>query len=250
MTSTFRLYAGGATHPGLQRSRNEDYFSLDADLGLLVVADGVGGRVAGDVAAKLAVDTVHDALAETTWPDDACTDPDEMGKRLLDAFTLAHRRVREHGQRHPRLEGMATTLVAAMALAGRLWIGHAGDSRAYLFRAGQLTRLTTDHSVAEDAVLRARLKPEVLAQLDPANLTRAAGLGETLSADIRFEELRAGDTVLLCTDGVTSVLDETEIASILDEYHDPGAAASTLIDRANLGGGPDNSTAIVARWAP
>ena len=249
MTSTFRLYAGGATHPGLQRKRNEDYFTVDADLGLMVVGDGIGGRVGGDVASKLAVDTVRDALAETTWPDDLSAVADEIGKRLLDAFMLANRRVREQGQ-HGRLKGMATTLVAALMLAGKLWLVHAGDSRAYLFRAGRITRLTADHNIAEDDLVRARLKPEVLAQLAPAIVTRAAGLGETLCADLRCEELRAGDIVLLCTDGLTTVVEDADIARVLDDYHDIGAAVSTLIDRANTQGGPDNITVALGRWAP
>jgi protein phosphatase len=164
MTPGLRLYTGGGTHAGLQRRSNDDCFAAVPELGLLLVADGVGGRPAGDVAAKLAVHTVRDAVAnpETTWPDEGAADPEEVCRRLRDAIALANRRVREQGEQHAHLTGMATTLVAAMVAAGRLWIAHAGDSRAYLLRAGELRRLTADHSVAEDASLRVRLKPEVL----------------------------------------------------------------------------------------
>jgi len=252
MNSNCRLYAGGETHPRMQRRRNEDYFAIVAELGLLLVADGIGGRPAGDVAAKLAVDTVCDALAnsETTWPNKGCAHPDEVCGRLRDAIALANRRVREQRQRHAHLEGMGTTLAAAMMVAGRLWIAHIGDSRAYLVRAGQITRLTSDHSVAEDALLRARLKPEVLAQLNPTVLTRGVGLSESVTPDVRCDEVRPGDAVLLATDGLTAVVGDTEIASVLDEYHDIGAAVSTLVDRANTRGGPDNITVVVGRWAP
>jgi protein phosphatase len=235
----------------MQRQRNADYFAIVAQLGLLLLADGVGGRPAGDVAAKLAVDTVHNTLAdpEATWPDDRAAEPDGMCRRLLDAFALANRRVRERGQQHVHLEGMATTLVAAVLLAGRLWVAHAGDSRAYLFRAGQITRLTSDHSVAEDAVARARFEPEVLARLPPTNLTRGVGLSESIRADVGVHEIRAGDVVLLASDGLTRVVGEAEIVSVLDEYHHLDVAASVLIDRANDYGGPDNISVVLGRWA-
>jgi serine/threonine protein phosphatase PrpC len=235
----------------MQRQRNEDYFAIVAEFGLLLVADGVGGRPGGDVAAKLAVDTVHNALAdpEATWPDDRAAEADGMCRRLLDAIALANRRIRERRQQVAHLERMATTLVAAVLLAGRLWVAHVGDSRAYLFRAGQLTRLTSDHSVGEDAVARARLTPEELAQLAPEVLTRAVGISETISPDVSVHEIRAGDVVLLATDGLTRVVGEAEIALVLDEYHHLDVAASALVDQANAHGGPDNITVVLGRWA-
>ena len=248
MTERLHLYAAGATHPGLHRTNNDDCFAVVEDLGLLLVADGVGGRPGGDVAAQLAVETVRDALGsgETTWPDD----PAEMREYLLDAMARANRCVRELSQRHAHLEGMATTLVAGLATSGRLWVAYVGDSRAYRLRGGRLDRLTVDHRVGDDTRARARLKPEVLAQLDPHLLTRAIGLAETVAADVWSDQLRAGDTLLLCSDGLTAVVDDRGIGGVLDDYHDVGAAVATLIDRVNARGGPDNVTCILARWAP
>jgi PPM family protein phosphatase len=247
MGRTLEMHAASATHPGLQRQNNDDWYAVSEGLGLLLVADGVGGRPGGDVAAELAVATVHDALAqpETTWP----ADPVEARERLLDTIALANRRVREEGLRRAHLEGMATTLVAALVISDALWVAHVGDSRAYRLRDGGLERLTRDHRVEEDAAVQARLDPEQAAQLEPGLLTRAIGLGERVMADVRFVDLAPGDTVLLCTDGLTVVVEEREIAAVLDAHQDTAAAAAKLIERAIALGAPDNVTCVVARWA-
>jgi PPM family protein phosphatase len=247
-----RLYAGGGTDLGLQRQRNEDCFAVVPELGLLVVADGVGGRPAGDVAAKIAVDTVREDLAtsalETTWTDDGPAAPADMGRRLMDAIALANARIREQAQHHAHLERMATTIVVAVVAEGRLWVAHVGDSRAYLFRAGRITRLTTDHSIAEDEGERARHTQEALARIDPRILTRGLGISKEVRADVRSEELQPGDVVLVATDGLTSVVTDGEIMDVLDEHRDIDVAVPSLIDMANARGGPDNITVAIARW--
>jgi len=253
MTWPHRLHVAGATHPGRQRRANEDGFTVAEDLGLLVVADGVGGSAGGDVAARIAVDTVRDFFAnpETTWPDDALEDPEEAGRRMLAAFSLANRRVREAARRDARLKGMATTLVAALALPapGRICVAHVGDSPAYHHRGCRLRRLTIDHNVRCDAAAHARLGPETLGQLAPSLLTRAVGGADLVEPQVRIVEILPGDAVLLASDGLGAVVGEVEIAKVIDDHDDLGAAVAALIDRANARGGSDNITVVVGRWA-
>lgn len=251
MTRTLRLYTAGATHPGRRRTINEDSFALAEDL--MMVADGVSGHGGGDIASKLAVDAVQDSIAnpEATWPNDAIDDPEEVRARMLAAFASANRRVREEAQRREHLRGMATTLVAAMVVpgAGRLVVAHAGDSRAYVQRGSALERLTEDHRLATDARVRARLRPEAIRELSPSTLTRVIGNQERVDPEVRVVELVPGDMILLATDGLTDVVDDADIAAVLDDLHDLGAAAAALVDRANQHGGPDNITVCLGRWS-
>jgi serine/threonine protein phosphatase PrpC len=253
MTRVLRLHTAGATHPGRQRSINEDHFALAEDLGLMIVADGVGGHAAGDVASKLAVDAAREAITnpETTWADDAIEDPEEVRARMLAAFASANRRVREEAHKHERLRGMATTLVAALVvpIAQRLVVAHAGDSRAYLLRGDGLERLTEDHRLVTDTVVRSRVRPDALPTLRPDMLTRAIGPRERVDTEVRVVDLVPGDVITLASDGLTAVVEDSEIAAVLVDLHDLGAAASALIDRANARGGPDNVTVCLGRWA-
>jgi protein phosphatase len=252
MTYKLRLYAAGATHPGLRRLQNEDAFAIVDGCQLLIVADGVGGRPAGEIASRLAVDAVRDVMTASQMmrPEAAGAAPVALHVRLLEAVHRANLRVREAARQDALLEGMATTLVAVAVEAAELVVVSVGDSRAYRLRDGRLLQLTTDHRSESDHVTRARLSPGALAKLRPGFLTRAIGLDARMEPDGLRLDLRAGDTILLSTDGLTAVVDDGEIAAVLDAYHDPGAAVATLIDRSNQRGGPDNTTCIVGRWAP
>lgn len=247
-----RFRVAGATHTGMKRRSNEDAFKVDEGLGLMIVADGVGGRPGGDVAAKIAVDCVHDFIAhpETTWPAGGLDDAEEAALWLLGAFTLANDRIRKHALRHERLDGMATTLVTGLLLprAQRWVVVHVGDSRAYLHRRGGLDLITLDHTLANDEPTRSRLRPELVAQLPPSLLTRAVGLREHVAPDVHIVDLAGGDLLALATDGLSAVLGEAEIAGMLDEHQGLGAAVEALIDRVNAGGGPDNVTVCLGRW--
>jgi serine/threonine protein phosphatase PrpC len=253
MKRELRLRVAGATDPGRQREINQDYFDVVEDLGLMVVADGVGGHAGGEVASKLAVDAVRCSIAnpEVTWPDEAADHPDEIRARMLAAFASANRRVREEARTDEDLHGMATTLVAAMVVpsAERLVVAHAGDSRAYLLRGGGLERLTEDHRLVNDAVVRSRMRAEAIATLRPDMLTRAIGPRERVDTEVRVVDLVPGDVIALASDGLTAVVEDAEIAAVLVDLHDLGAAASALIDRANARGGPDNVTVCLGRWA-
>lgn len=253
MTERCRFRAAGATHIGMRRARNDDYFNVDEGLGLMLVADGVGGRTAGDVAARTAVDAVHGFIRgpELTWPQDRFEDAEEASLCMLAAFGFANERVREQAATHEHLAGMATTLVAAFALprGDRLVVLHAGDSRAYLHRSGCLLQLTRDHRLALDAQARVRLDPKVIARLSPDLLTRAIGIAEQVAPEVELVELLPGDTIALATDGLTAVVAEDEIITVLDTHRDLDTAIAVLIERANQRGGPDNVAVCLGRWA-
>jgi serine/threonine protein phosphatase PrpC len=228
------------------RPTNDDAFGVDRELGLLLVADGVSRRPAGDVASQLAVEAARAFLAspDTTWPDDDA----DVGVLLTAAVAVANRRVYQTGTKSALVEGMATTLVAAVAAVGGIWIAHVGDSRALRFRNHRLERLTVDHTVEHDTKVRSTLSPRQLLRHRPNVLTRAIGLRETVDVDLRFEKVLSGDVTLLASDGLTKVVSEAEIIHILSASDDLAMALTNLVDRANACGGPDNITILAGRW--
>ncbi|HWG84877.1 MAG TPA: Stp1/IreP family PP2C-type Ser/Thr phosphatase [Deinococcales bacterium] len=232
------LELAGLTDTGRARSVNEDSWTR-ADIGavtLIVVADGMGGHQAGEVASGLAVQQIPKAYAE------AAGDPPA---RLARAFEVANRAVHEHSRRRPDARGMGTTVTAAVLDGPNLVIGHAGDSRAYLWREGALRQLTRDHSwVAE------RVRSGVLSEEEARThrwrsvITNALGSFPRVRLDLFGLTLQAGDTLLLCSDGLDAVLNDEEIAAVLERTAPQPAenAARELVRLANEGGGPDNIT--------
>jgi serine/threonine protein phosphatase PrpC len=241
-----RVDAVGRTHPGRRRATNEDAFAVHARLGLLVVADGMGGHAAGEVASQLAVDSMLEAFQDPLdpWSPHAALPPRAAGTALVAAFQRANTRVYTTGQEVPEMEGMGTTLVAALAFRGCLAIAHAGDSRAYLLRERWLARLTEDHTVANAR----RHDMHRFAGYGHA-LTRSVGASDAIEVELRFLTPRAGDVLLLCSDGLTNAVDDQEIAAILASNPDLEVAAERLIARANDHGGPDNITVALQRWS-
>jgi protein phosphatase len=244
------MEATGDTHTGKARKHNDDSFALLWDPAVLMVADGLGSLPAGDVASQMAVNTVLEFLEtdEITWPGEIPGNPTEPGARLVAGITLANQRIRRAASRCATLERMATTFAGVVAAGDRLWIAHVGDSRCYRVRERRIERLTTDHHLHCDAEGRSRFSAEVIANSPRTSLTRALGQFDTVAVEIREEELHAGDAILVCTDGVTAVLDDAAIAVVLEEHGDVGAAVAALIQCANDRGGPDNITAVLARW--
>jgi len=241
----------GQTHRGRRRPSNEDAFALQPDLGLMVVADGMGGHAAGEVASAMAVAAVGEALLDASegwWPS-APLPPRAAGVALAAAIQRANARVFAAGQQSAELRGMGTTIVAALAFRGCLAVAHVGDSRAYLLRERWLARLTEDHTVAN---AHKHAPPESLDLLRFAGylhaLTRSVGAGPTVEVDTHFVTPRPGDVLLLCSDGLTNAMDDRTIATILAGTLDLDAAAEALIDRANDNGGPDNVTVTLQRW--
>jgi len=233
--SPIKLVAAGVTDVGRVRDGNEDDFLDQANrLGLVAVADGMGGHRAGEVASATALEALRAAVAS--------------GQPLRDAIEGANDAVLEKSVSDQELHGMGTTLTAGMLGSdGYLVVGHVGDSRAYLARDGELTQITNDHSLVEEMVRGGELTREQ-ADVHPRRsiITRALGIDPQVEVDEFPLELRPGDRILFCSDGLTTMVRPDEIASILGREHDPKRAAQLLVDAANAAGGEDNVTAVIA----
>src|SRR5436190_4199738 len=242
------------TDPGLRRSSNEDSYCTKPELGLFIVADGMGGHVAGEVASKLAVETIQTFIAETagadknrTWPFPFEPAISLEGNRLKAAFRLANRQIANAMADSAELRGMATTASAVLAGPTSACVGHVGDSRVYVLRDGTLAQITNDHSWVEEQVRAGTLSPSA-ARMHPWRnvVTRALSGGEDPEVDVTELSLLRGERFLLCSDGLFSVVTDIQITQILA---DPSLSLEDicrrLIDAANGGGGPDNITAVV-----
>lgn len=241
------------TDPGLRRCQNEDSFCANPDLGLFVVADGMGGHAGGEVASELAVTEIQTVIESTTtlgahdtWPVpfDATVGVD--GNRLRAGFSMANSSIARRIEKTEDLRGMATTAVAVLVRSGKATLAHVGDSRAYLWRSGQLTRLTVDHSWVEEQV-QAGMLTEAAAREHPWRniVTRALSGTEGLKVDVTELEFEAGDRLLLCSDGLPTVVQDSEIGTVVSPPANLQEVCDELVSRANAGGGPDNVTAVV-----
>jgi PPM family protein phosphatase len=224
------------TDTGRQRRDNEDNAFVRAPL--FVVADGMGGAQAGEVASKLAVEEFQQAL-----PDQGSAE-----ERLTDRIRAANRRIYDLSRTEHEHAGMGTTLTAAYLDDDHLAVAHVGDSRAYIFRDGELTRLTQDHSLVEELVRQGKLTEEQAAEHPQRSIiTRALGIEGDVDVDTWSYPMRAGDVVLLCSDGLTSMIGEEQIGRILAGERSLGRAAEQLIGAANDAGGRDNITVVLFR---
>ncbi len=230
---TLRLVVGAASDVGRVRDHNEDAYLVDDQLGLVAVADGMGGHQAGEVASATALEALRAAVTS--------------GEGIRDAVTSANDAVYDKSTTDERLSGMGTTLTAAtLATGGTLLLGHVGDSRAYLLHDGTLRRLTTDHSLVEELIQAGEITPEE-AEADPRRsmITRALGIEPDVDVDLYPTQLVSGDRLLFCSDGLTGMVSEDELGTILRDEHDPTAAAARLVAAANSAGGIDNITVLV-----
>jgi serine/threonine protein phosphatase PrpC len=224
------------TDTGRARADNED--SAYARPPLYVVADGMGGAQAGEVASALAVEEFRGGL----------TAHGTAEQRLSERVQAANRRIYETAHRRLEHEGMGTTLTAVYLDESNLAVAHVGDSRAYIFRDGELVRLTHDHSLVEELIRRGKLTPEqAAAHPQRSIITRALGIEPEVEVDTWSYPMRAGDLVLLCSDGLTSMISEPQIAAVLAEQPDLERAGDRLIGEANEAGGRDNITVVLFR---
>jgi PPM family protein phosphatase len=240
-----RLSSFARTDVGLARSGNEDSHLRGRTV--FAVADGLGGHRGGEVASAMAVEPL------AALDGRALADAGQAAEELEGAIRSANRAILQRGRSDPELRGMGTTVTAAaVAAGGALQLAHVGDSRAYLLREGApLHQLTTDHTVVAEAVERGLLTRRQAA-IHPQRgvVTRAVGLDPDVLVDLPEPlELAAGDQVLLCSDGLTEVVDDDRIAALLAEQADGGGACGALIAAANRGGGPDNITVVLLRFA-
>ncbi len=249
----------GLSDRGLRRHHNEDEFLVRDDLGLYVVADGMGGHAAGEVAADLAVHEVERVVDGTrafdgdTWPDDWNTRLSVNGNRLVRAIVSAHRKVTGAVEGDAGLRGMGATIVAALAdtRRGEVTIAHVGDSRAYLHRSGSTDLLTSDHSWVHEQVVAGLLSEEAARNHPLKNVvTRALGGSQEPAVDIAERSLRAADLFLLCSDGLNTMLSDDEIGALLASGGKLAEIGNRLVADANRRGGVDNITVILLRALP
>ncbi len=246
-----RLEAYVRTDTGPVRENNEDNFLVDEDGGLFVVADGMGGHAAGEVASRVAVDTIRELLEEAPSPEETRLDrnvqdpADELRERLRYAMNQASYRIRKEAQANPQYSGMGTTLCVLLVEADQAHLAHVGDSRVYLIRDGQILRLTRDHTVVQQEIDAGRLTPEMARQVPHRNyLTQSVGYHGPVEPDTSTRPLQPGDVFLLCSDGLTDPLDDQAIAAICDRT-DLADLAETLVSEALKAGGEDNVTVVV-----
>lgn len=250
MAMNFRAF--GLTDIGRKRKHNEDSFVIDLSEGLFVVADGMGGHAAGEVAAKIAVDTIEEFITDTsqkmesTWPFQYNHQWRFNSNRLAVAVEKANERVITAVAKQPALKGMGTTLVGGILNGSGMSLAHVGDSRAYRRRSGELRRLTDDHSWVHEQIVTGILTEEEAKSHPLKNVvTRALGGGPTVLPELQEYDLQPGDQYLFCSDGLTTMLSDDEISRVLAAGGDPEAICRDLIEQANDRGGLDNITAIV-----
>jgi PPM family protein phosphatase len=241
MLDSFNLEVAALTDVGKVRTGNEDSFGHCLSDGVFVVCDGMGGAAAGEVASRLAVDTVIEYLCEVSSRED-------RREALEEAISDANRLVHQRAEQDPSLQGMGTTLVAVAVQNHHALVGHVGDSRCYLFRAGQLTRETNDHSLVDEQVRLGNMTQEDAERSPLKNvITRAIGTQSTVEPDISELPLEAGDILLLCSDGLTREVPEEKITEILRGKEPLETLCRNLIDSALDAGAHDNVTAILIR---
>ena len=238
-----RFTCAGNTHVGVVRSGNEDNFLVDHQKGVFVVADGMGGHAAGEVASEMAVEIIAVEVEGIR-----ALSPDGAAQLMSDSIRRANdkifkRTVEEHDKR-----GMGTTVTVLILFARRYLIGQVGDSRAYLFRNGGLAQITKDHSYVQEQVDAGLLTPEQARTHPYSNvITRCVGANEEVAPDIYTGTIESGDVILLASDGLTGMLEDNDLVAILNQEGGPDSWVDSMIADANRRGGLDNVTAVIVR---
>jgi serine/threonine protein phosphatase PrpC len=246
-----RIRYAAKTDPGLKRNHNEDYFSLIEDEQVFLVADGMGGHACGEVASKMAAEVVREFFLrskddEATWPYKMDKQLSYLENRLVVGIKLANQRIFEAASRDMRLKGMGTTVVMGQISGERLYIAHVGDSRCYRVRAGAVKQMTRDHSLFEDyKEARPDMSYEEQKKFPHKNvITRALGMRDTVQVDLTSEDIQDGDVFLLCSDGLSGMVDDKRIGATVGKARDLETAVAGLIEAANQAGGNDNITVL------
>ena len=215
---------------------------------LLVVADGMGGAAAGEIASVMATDTIFEQMRKM-WGAEKEATAQRFAYRLKEAVEVANTHIHTYAKAHPEVRGMGTTTTAAGVLADHLFLSQVGDSRAYLIRGGVATQLTKDQSLMQRLVEAGELTEEEAAQSERRNIIlQALGPDPKVKVDLTHQELRRGDLLVLCSDGLSGLVKKEEIAEAVGPGTDLAGAAERLIALANERGGPDNITVIIARF--
>jgi PPM family protein phosphatase len=237
-----------AVDPGRARSNNEDAVAIEADACLAVLADGMGGYNAGEVASQMLTSFIQAELGR--WLVEASVQASDADvRRAMDiCVDNANRAIFNAANANPQYAGMGTTLVLAVFRDTRLLVGHVGDSRAYRMRGGRLQQITRDHSLLQEQIDAGLITAEQAAFSANKNLvTRAVGVEDTVLLETNQHDVQPGDLFLLCSDGLSDMLDDASIAQVLLAYTSLEAAAKALVDAANEAGGKDNIAVVLAR---
>ncbi len=267
LTAPVRVSLFAKTDLGKTRDHNEDCFIV-ADLSarqtsllpevrdhvvgpkgsLMMVADGMGGAAAGEVASDMATKVVYEHLT-TQWAEDDDNSPQRFAYRLKEAVEHANQKIHGYAKEHPEVKGMGTTTTAVGVLGNHLYLTQVGDSRAYLVRRGAAIQLTKDQSLMQRLVDAGELTEEEAEKSERRNIIlQALGPDPRVRVDLTHQEIRRGDAVVLCSDGLSGQVKKEEIAQVVSDTRDLPAACARLIDLANERGGPDNITVVIARF--
>jgi serine/threonine protein phosphatase PrpC len=254
--SALRISSEALTDVGRKRKGNEDAHSVDAGHKLYVVADGMGGHAAGEVASRIAVDSIGEFVVltagneEITWPFGLDETISYDGNRLKTAIRHANRKVLEATRENAELEGMATTVAAVLVDGDIANIAHVGDSRIYKWSDGEMTLLTSDHSWVNEQIQTGVISPEQARSHPLRNVvTRALGGRADLLVDIQALPVKSGEVLVLCSDGLTTMLPDEDIVAVLERSGgDIATAARNLVDEANERGGEDNITVVLMKF--
>jgi serine/threonine protein phosphatase PrpC len=251
-----KVRVAAKTDPGMKRTHNEDYYQVLEDEKLYIVADGMGGHAMGEVASKMAAETLQEFYRRTrddedaTWPYKIDRQLSYVENRLVCGIKLANWKVHESATKDPRCKGMGTTMVTMMVVADKAYFAWVGDSRGYRIRGDKIQQITRDHSLLEDYK---EAKPDMTEE-EQRNfphknvITRALGMRETVQVDIKYDSLQNGDTLMLCCDGLTGMIDDNRICEIIRQCdEDIDKCVTDLVDQANKNGGVDNITVILIR---
>lgn len=242
----------GQSDVGRKREKNEDSFIISDDIGLFMVADGMGGHLGGEYASRLAVRTVAETIRHMMEDPEATTASElgpfnrsDPGELLKYAIRIASQKIFDEANSDSHLRGMGTTSVAMLVRDGKGFIANVGDSRAYLVHHGELTQLTTDHSLVAEQLRAGFITPEELKHHKFKNIiTRSVGFQDDVEIDLLIRDLEEGDRFLLCSDGLTNLIDDASILKIVSK-NNPKDGCRKLIELANKRGGDDNITVVV-----
>jgi PPM family protein phosphatase len=249
-----RVRFAGDSNVGMKRAHNEDSFYLPESERLAIVADGMGGHASGEVASRMAVETIA-GFFKATQEEQQLTWPFKMDRgnrydinRMVTAIKLANLKIHEQAQKDPRCHGMGTTVVSALFLDNALVVGHVGDSRLYRRREGALEQITEDHSLLNDYIKMKHLSPDEIAAFPHKNvIVRALGMKDTVQVDVHMDTPRMDDVYILCSDGLSGMVKDDDISGILVDETDLDAMCERLIGTANKNGGLDNITVVAIR---
>ena len=247
LTNGSKLAIYGVTDVGLNREHNEDSITWDAEMGLVMLADGMGGHNAGEVASEMAVTAIRDALLDVLTPEMIESEVIKCDDAVREAVIYANEEIFEQARKRAGCEGMGTTLVMTLFHQDKVTYANVGDSRIYRIRNNELTQITSDHSLVQEMVDNGYLSEEEAVNSSSRNLiTRALGIAEVVEVDVVTDDFESEDVYLLCSDGLTDLVSDTLIIeTLLTEGLSLHDAAQALVDLANEHGGTDNISVIL-----